>query len=149
MHHATTCATAKPACNEHVSSTPTSDVERWIVFLAQISHDWGYPHTHCRIDSVLPDFTGPPATVDYDTSDENYPGNFNQATESYNDFERVMDTLATMIAMTGVGLIGYAFVREAYDEDTTTPALRITLLILGTGMLLQMLGTGFNLSVSL
>ena len=99
--------------------------------------------------SVLPDFTGPPATVDYDTSDENYPGNFNQATESYNDFERVMDTLATIIAMTGVGLIGYAFVREAYDEDTSTPALRITLLILGTVMLLPMLGTGFNLSVSL
>ena len=70
-------------------------------------------------------------------------------TESYNDFVRLMDTFATIIGMIGVGLIGYAFVREAYDEDTTTPALRITLLILGAIMLLQLIGSGFNLSVSL
>ena len=60
-----------------------------------------------------------------------------------------MDTFATIIGITGVGLIGYAFVREAYDEDTTTPGLRITLLILGTVMLLQLLGGGLNLTVSL
>ena len=44
--------------------------------------------------------------------------------------------------------IGYAFIREAYDEDTTTPGLRITLLILGAVMLLQLLGSGFDVSVS-
>ena len=88
--------------------------------------------------SVLPDFSGPPGD---DAKDEDV--------ESYNDFERLMDTFATIIGMVGVGLIGYAFVREAYDEDTTTPALRITLLILGTIMLLQLLGSGFNLTVSL
>ena len=88
--------------------------------------------------SVLPDFSGPPG--DDAKADD---------VESYNDFERLMDTFATIIGMVGVGLIGYAFVREAYDEDTTTPALRITLLILGTIMLLQLLGPGFNLTVSL
>ncbi len=99
--------------------------------------------------SVLPDFSGPPATIDYDTSDSEYPGNFDEAKEAHDDFVRIMDTLATIIGMTGVGLIGYAFVREAYDEDTTTPALRITLLILGSVMLLQLIGSGFNLSISL
>ncbi|MGB1365085.1 MAG: hypothetical protein ACPHX9_02365 [Candidatus Poseidoniaceae archaeon] len=98
--------------------------------------------------SVLPDFSGPPAVVDYDSTDD-VATKIAEDTESYNDFERLMDTFATIIAMVGVGLIGYAFVREAYDEDTTTPALRITLLILGTVMLLQMLGSGFNLSISL
>ena len=98
--------------------------------------------------SVLPDFSGPPAVVDYDSTDD-VATKLAEDTESYNDFERLMDTFATIIAMVGVGLIGYAFVREAYDEDTTTPALRITLLILGTVMLLQMLGSGFNLSISL
>tara|TARA_Y100000768_G_scaffold383818_1_gene366634 strand:+ start:876 stop:1286 length:411 start_codon:yes stop_codon:yes gene_type:complete len=88
--------------------------------------------------SVLPDFSGPPGD---DAKAEDV--------ESYDDFERLMDTFATIIGMVGVGLIGYAFVREAYDEDTTTPALRITLLILGTIMLLQLLGSGFNLTVSL
>jgi len=100
--------------------------------------------------SVLPDFSGPPSVVDY----ENLTGSELQdkmdiEQEKYNDFVRLMDTFATIIGMVGVGLIGYAFVREAYDEDTTTPALRITLLILGTVMLLQLLGSGFNLSVSL
>ena len=100
--------------------------------------------------SVLPDFSGPPAVVDY----ENLTGSdlqtkMNEEEEKYNDFVRLMDTFATIIGMAGVGLIGYAFVREAYDEDTTTPALRITLLILGTIMLLQLVGSGFNLSVSL
>ena len=100
--------------------------------------------------SVLPDFSGPPAVVDY----ENLTGSdlqtkMDEEEEKYNDFVRLMDTFATIIGMAGVGLIGYAFVREAYDEDTTTPALRITLLILGTIMLLQLIGSGFNLSVSL
>ena len=99
--------------------------------------------------SVLPDFSGPPAAIDYDTTDEDYLMKIAEDTESHNDFVRLMDTFATIIGMVGVGLIGYAFVREAYDEDTTTPALRITLLILGTIMLLQLLGSGFNLSVSL
>ena len=99
--------------------------------------------------SVLPDFSGPPAAIDYDPTDSDYVTKIAEDTESHNDFVRLMDTLATIIGMTGVGLIGYAFVREAYDEDTTTPALRITLLILGTIMLLQLLGSGFNLSVSL
>ena len=99
--------------------------------------------------SVLPDFSGPPAAIDYDPTDSDYATKIAEDTESHNDFVRLMDTLATIIGMTGVGLIGYAFVREAYDEDTTTPALRITLLILGTVMLLQLLGSGFNLSVSL
>ena len=99
--------------------------------------------------SVLPDFSGPPAAVDYDTGAEDYVKKIAEDTESHNDFVRLMDTFATIIGMVGVGLIGYAFVREAYDEDTTTPALRITLLILGTIMLLQLIGSGFNLSVSL
>ncbi len=99
--------------------------------------------------SVLPDFSGPPAAIDYDPTDEDYVTKIAEDTESHNDFVRLMDTFAGIIGMVGVGLIGYAFVREAYDEDTTTPALRITLLILGTIMLLQLIGSGFNLSVSL
>ena len=99
--------------------------------------------------SVLPDFSGAPAEVDYDLSGSELDEKMEEDTESYNDFVRLMDTFATIIGMIGVGLIGYAFVREAYDEDTTTPALRITLLILGAIMLLQLIGSGFNLSVSL
>ena len=100
--------------------------------------------------SVLPDFSGPPAATDYDTTSPNYdPLQPAKDAESHNDFVRLMDTFATIIGITGVGLIGYAFVREAYDEDTTTPGLRITLLILGTVMLLQLLGGGLNLTVSL
>ena len=99
--------------------------------------------------SVLPDFSGPPAAIDYDITDEDYVTKIAEDTESHNDFVRLMDTFAAIVGMVGVGLIGYAFVREAYDEDTTTPALRITLLILGTIMLLQLIGSGFNLSVSL
>ena len=99
--------------------------------------------------SVLPDFSGPQAAIDYDPAAEDYLTKLAEATESHNDFVRLMDTFAAIIGMVGVGLIGYAFVREAYDEDTTTPALRITLLILGTIMLLQLIGSGFNLSVSL
>lgn len=99
--------------------------------------------------SVLPDFSGPPAAIDYDSTKDDYLTKLAEDTESYSDFVRLMDTFATIIGMAGVGLIGYAFVREAYDEDTTTPALRITLLILGTIMLLQLIGSGFNLSVSL
>lgn len=99
--------------------------------------------------SVLPDFSGPPASVDYASDLEDRTQKIAEDTESHNDFVRIMDTLATIIATTGVGLIAYAFVREAYDEDTTTPGLRITLLILGTLMLLQILGSGVNFTASL
>lgn len=100
--------------------------------------------------SVLPDFGGEPSAVDYNTDDEflNWEKDFDKDTESHNDFVRVMDTIATILGTGGVALIGYAFIREAYDEDTTTPALRITLLILGAVMLLQLLGSGFDVSVS-
>ena len=99
--------------------------------------------------SVLPDFSGAPSSVDYDTSETDWLDDFNKDTEAHSDFVRIMDTLATLVGMAGVGLIGYAFVREAYDEDTTTPGLRITLLLLGSIMLLQMIGSGFNLSITL
>ena len=99
--------------------------------------------------AVLPDFSGPPAQVDYDQTDSDYPTNFNEDTESHNDLVRIMDSLATILGMAGVALIGYAFVREAYDEDTTTPALRIALLILGSVMLLQLIGSGASLSLSI
>ena len=99
--------------------------------------------------SVLPDFSGAPSSVDYDTSETSWLDDFNKDTEAHSDFVRIMDTLATLVGMAGVGLIGYAFVREAYDEDTTTPGLRITLLLLGSIMLLQMIGSGFNLSITL
>ena len=99
--------------------------------------------------SVLPDFGGAPSEIDYDTSDSGWSEAFAKDTESFNDFDRVMGTIATLLGSGGVALIGYAFVREAYDEDTTTPALRITLLILGAVMLLQLLGSGFDVSVSL
>ena len=99
--------------------------------------------------SVLPDFSGAPSSVDYDTSETGWQDDFNKDTEAHSDFVRIMDTLATLVGMAGVGLIGYAFVREAYDEDTTTPGLRITLLLLGSIMLLQMIGSGFNLSITL
>ena len=98
--------------------------------------------------SLLPDFGGAPSQVDYDTGDASWNEKFAKDTESHNDFERVMDTIATILGTGGVALIGYAFIREAYDEDTTTPALRITLLILGAVMLLQLLGSGFDVSVS-
>ncbi|RJU96130.1 MAG: hypothetical protein DWC00_03765 [Candidatus Poseidoniales archaeon] len=98
--------------------------------------------------SILPDFSGAPNQVDYDTEEADWSKDFAKDTESHNDFERVMDTIATLLGTGGVALIGYAFIREAYDEDTTTPALRITLLILGAVMLLQLLGSGFDVSVS-
>lgn len=99
--------------------------------------------------SALPDFGGAPSEVDYDTSESGWGEKFAEDTESHNDFDRVMGTISTLLGSGGVALIGYAFVREAYDEDTTTPALRITLLILGAVMLLQLLGSGFDVSVSL
>ena len=98
--------------------------------------------------SLLPDFGGAPNQVDYDTEEAGWNNEFAKDTESHNDFERVMNTIATILGTGGVALIGYAFIREAYDEDTTTPALRITLLILGAVMLLQLLGSGFDVSVS-
>ena len=98
--------------------------------------------------SLLPDFGGEPSQVDYDTEEADWGEKFAEDTESHNDFERVMNTIATILGTGGVALIGYAFIREAYDEDTTTPALRITLLILGAVMLLQLLGSGFDVSVS-
>ena len=62
--------------------------------------------------SVLPDFSGPPAAIDYDPTDEDYITKIAEDTESHNDFVRLMDTFAGIIGMVGVGLIGYAFVRS-------------------------------------
>ncbi len=77
------------------------------------------------------DMWGPPSAVDYDMADEGVFEKMAEDTESYADLTRVISSVASIMQAFGLGLIGYALLREYHDEKHEHTALRVTAVIVG------------------
>lgn len=80
---------------------------------------------------------GPPSVVDYDLEAEGVTERIAADTEAHNDLNRVIGSVGTILQSFGLGLIGYAMLRESYDEKYDHTALRVTAVIIGVLVLLN------------
>ena len=80
---------------------------------------------------------GPPSVVDYDLEAEGVTEKIAEDTEAHNDLNRVIGSVGTIHQSLGLGLIGYALLRESYDEKYEHTALRVTAVIIGVLVLLN------------
>ena len=80
---------------------------------------------------VVDMFEGPPSVVDYDMTDEGVLDKIAEDTESYADLIRVISSVASIMQAFGLGLIGYALLRESHDGAHEHTALRVTTVIVG------------------
>ena len=80
---------------------------------------------------------GPPSVVDYDLEAEGVTERIAEDTEAHNDLNRVIGSVGTILQSFGLGLIGYAMLRESYDEKYDHTALRVTAVIIGVLVLLN------------
>lgn len=80
---------------------------------------------------------GPPSVVDYDLEAEGVTERIAEDTEAHNDLNRVIGSVGTILQSFGLGLIGYAMLRESYDEKYDNTALRVTAVIIGVLVLLN------------
>ena len=71
-----------------------------------------------------PDAPGDEATLD-DISE------YLSDLDGYNDLDRVVTSIGTMLQTIGLGMIGYALLREAHSGTHEHTALRVTSMILG------------------
>ena len=77
------------------------------------------------------DMNGPPSVVDYDMTDEGVLDKIAEDTEAHADLTRVISSVASIMQAFGLGLIGYALLRESHDGAHEHTALRVTTVIVG------------------
>ena len=70
--YATTCTTTEPACNDHVRSPQQAMMGGGLFSLHKFLMIGVILILIAGLVSVLPDFSGPPAAIDYDPTDEDY-----------------------------------------------------------------------------
>ncbi|MEJ6562546.1 MAG: hypothetical protein QNL85_02420 [Euryarchaeota archaeon] len=65
--------------------------------------------------------------------------------DGFNDLSRVVTSLGSMLQTVGLGLIGYALLREAHSSHHEHTALRVTALILGILVISNLAARSLNL----
>jgi len=88
----------------------------------------------------ITDLTGAPNPSDYDDASKLAEDQF-----SHDSLTTSLGAFANILQSVGLGLIGYALLREAYDGDAHHTAVRVTAVI--TGVLVIANLTASNLSI--
>lgn len=74
---------------------------------------------------------GIPSAVDYDPEKEGAIEEMAKDTEAHADMTRVISSVSSIMQAFGLGMIGYALLRESHDEKYEHTALRVTAVIVG------------------
>ena len=74
---------------------------------------------------------GPPSIVDYNMEQEGIAEVIANDTETHTDLTRVISSVGSILQAFGLGLIGYALLRESHDGKNEHTALRVTAVIVG------------------
>jgi len=74
---------------------------------------------------------GPPSIVDYDMEQEGVIDKIAEDTEAHTDLARVISSVSSIMQAFGLGMIGYALLRESHDQKSEHTALRVTAIIVG------------------
>jgi hypothetical protein len=91
------------------------------------------------------DMWGAPSPVDYDMEAEGMALKMAEDTEAHTDLTRVISSIASIMQAFGLGLIGYALLREYHDGTHEHTALRITAAIVGILVLANIISWDISL----
>tara|TARA_B100001093_G_C26841329_1_gene1020718 strand:- start:2868 stop:3197 length:330 start_codon:yes stop_codon:yes gene_type:complete len=80
---------------------------------------------------------GAPSLVDYDMEVEGQMEQMLEDTESHTDLNRVIGSFSAILQAIGLGMIGYALLRESHDGTNEHTALRVTTVIVGALVLVN------------
>ena len=86
------------------------------------------------------DLVGAPNPADYTNTDD-----FNKDSFSHEKLGTSLDALTSMLHAIGLGLIGYALLREAKDGDAHHTAVRVTAVITGVIVLTNLASSGISI----
>lgn len=89
---------------------------------------------------------GPPSAVDYDLEAEGVTEKIAEDTEAHTDLNRVIGSVGTILQSFGLGLIGYALLRESYDDKHEHTALRVTAVIVGVLVVLNIASRSISIA---
>ncbi len=88
---------------------------------------------------------GAPSLVDYDMEVEGQMDQMLEDTEAHTDLNRVIGSVGTIFQAIGLGLIGYALLRESHDDTNEHTALRVTAIIVGALVLVNIASRSITL----
>lgn len=88
---------------------------------------------------------GAPSLVDYDMEVEGQMEQMLEDTEAHTDLNRVIGSVGTIFQAIGLGLIGYALLRESHDDTNEHTALRVTAIIVGALVLVNIASRSITL----
>ena len=91
------------------------------------------------------DMWGAPSLVDYDMEVEGTALKMAEDIEAHTDLTRVISSIASIMQAFGLGLIGYALLREYHDGTHEHTALRITAAIVGILVLANIISWDISL----
>ena len=74
---------------------------------------------------------GVPSVLDYDMEKEGAIEEIAKDTEAHADMTRVISSASSIMQAFGLGMIGYALLRESHDGTHEHTALRVTAVIVG------------------
>jgi len=80
---------------------------------------------------------GAPSLVDYDMTIEGQDDQMLEDTEFHSDLNRVISSFSMILQSIGLGMIGYALLRESHDDTNQHTALRVTTIIVGALVLVN------------
>tara|TARA_B100000035_G_C20984400_1_gene547057 strand:- start:896 stop:1306 length:411 start_codon:yes stop_codon:yes gene_type:complete len=80
---------------------------------------------------------GAPSAVDYDLEAEGAMQQMQEDTETHTDLNRVIGSVGGILQALGLGLICYALLRESHDEKEEHTAMRVTAIIVGVLVLMN------------
>ncbi|MDP6235351.1 MAG: hypothetical protein QF364_05875 [Candidatus Poseidoniaceae archaeon] len=80
---------------------------------------------------------GAPSAVDYDLETDGAMEQMQKDTETHTDLNRVIGSVGGILQALGLGLICYALLRESHDEKEEHTAMRVTAIIVGVLVLMN------------
>ena len=88
---------------------------------------------------------GVPSALDYDMEKEGSIEEMAKDTEAHADMTRVISSASSIMQAFGLGMIGYALLRESHDGTHEHTALRVTAVIMGVLVLINIAARDLSL----
>ena len=86
-----------------------------------------------------------PDMSDYDMFDEKEEQQYNDAVDSFEGQVALFGAMATILQVSALTMLGYAFFREAQEDDGQHVAVRITMILAGIVLVTSIVGRSFSL----
>ena len=86
-----------------------------------------------------------PDMSDYDLNDEKEEEQYNDAVDSFEGQVALFGAMASILQVSALTMLGYAFFREAQEDEGQHVAVRITMILAGIVLVTSIVGRSFSL----